>query len=73
MVHHDRSLLRTCGVHEHVNEVNLKDLPKFKNEIQLDFSVNKKIVTNDEKIPTLEEVFQIFPGIAMNIELKTPT
>ena len=73
VVHHDRSLERTCGTHAHVNELDYKDLPKFKSEINLDFAVDKRIITNDEKIPTLEEVFQIFPAVPMNIELKTPT
>ena len=67
IVHHDRNLWRTCGVHQHVNELNFKDLPKFKDEITLDFAFQKTIVSNNEKIPTLEEVFQMFPGIAMNI------
>ncbi len=53
VVHHDHSLLRTCGVNKKIHEFDYADLPKFKDEIELDFGVNKSIVTNNEKIPTL--------------------
>lgn len=29
--------------------------------------------TKNERIPKLEEVFQVFEGVPMDIELKTPT
>ncbi len=33
VVHHDHSLLRTCGVNKMIEDVDYADLPKFKDEI----------------------------------------
>ena len=73
MVHHDSSLSRTCGIANKISEYNYADLPGFQEQIKLDFGVNLYMTSNDEKIPTLERVFQIFQGILIDVELKTPT
>lgn len=33
VVHHDKSLLRTCGVNKAIRDYHLKELPAFKEEI----------------------------------------
>ena len=73
VVHHDQSLKRTCGVDKHVRDYDYKDLPRFKDEITLDFATDMKIQSNNEKMPTLQQIFQIFQGVPLNIELKTPS
>jgi glycerophosphoryl diester phosphodiesterase len=30
VVHHDKSLLRTCGVDKNIEDLNYDELPKFK-------------------------------------------
>ncbi|KAL4512718.1 hypothetical protein ABPG72_020555 [Tetrahymena utriculariae] len=75
IVIHDDNLKRMCGVGKLTEEFDYKDLPKFQEVIHLDFSVGGKVYSKDYKnpyIPTLEEVFTRFPGIHMNIEIKTP-
>ena len=54
-MHHDKDLMRTCGVIDEVKNVNFKDLPPFKPSIELNFaSEGKTISTNGQKIPSLE-------------------
>lgn len=76
VVIHDNNLKRMCGLNSNVEEFNYNALPKFQSEINLDFSVSQKAFVKDSKtpyIPLLEEVFEKFPNIIMNIEIKTPT
>lgn len=40
VVHHDHDLERTCGVKSKIKDLDFKDLPKFKEEIQLNFAPN---------------------------------
>jgi glycerophosphoryl diester phosphodiesterase len=72
VVHHDLDLNRTCGVHKLVRDVNAEDLPKLKGDIELQFAEEgHRVTTGNESIPTLQEVFEKFPQMPMNIELKT--
>lgn len=73
VVHHDSSLMRTCGVDKEIGELRYGDLPRIQGEVRLDFGVGLIGKTRRERIPRLEEVFQIFEGVPMDIELKTPT
>lgn len=47
VVHHDHSLLRTCGVNKMIEDLNYEELPKFQDEIELDFAVNRTIMSNN--------------------------
>ena len=38
VVHHDHDLQRTCGQKAQIKDFDYKDLPKFKEEIELDFA-----------------------------------
>ena len=53
VVHHDKSLKRTCGVDKCVSDYQYSELPKFQDEIKLDFAESKYTPTNNEKIPKL--------------------
>ena len=54
VVHHDDDLERTCGHKMKIKDLDFKDLPKFKAEIQLNFAPNGiTIHSKGEKIPTL--------------------
>jgi glycerophosphoryl diester phosphodiesterase len=71
VVHHDRSLKRTCGVNRDIADLNLRELPPFCAEVELDFTEEvSRLRTRGETIPTLEEVFRRFPGVAMSVEVK---
>ncbi len=68
VVHHDSNLVRTCGVHTHIEDLQHKDLPSFLPKVALDFAVKLHMEeTADLKIPLLEEVFKEFPNTPMNI------
>lgn len=74
VVHHDHSLQRTCGVKTFIRDLQFKDLPKFKEDIKLDFAPEGMTVhSKGEKIPTLQQVFKRFPDVTINLEIKTPS
>jgi glycerophosphoryl diester phosphodiesterase len=55
VVHHDLDLHRTCGVPGKISEMSYSELPRLKNEIELQFAEQgRTIKTNGEAIPTLE-------------------
>ena len=47
LVHHDKDLLRTCGVTTEISQINYKELPCLQKDIPIHFdSPGKKIQTN---------------------------
>jgi hypothetical protein len=66
IVCHDEDLQRLCGDSRKICEVNLKDLPKFKEKMPMHFSALNKDAefqnyerkpTDQSTFSTLEEVF----------------
>lgn len=72
VVHHDTNLKRTCGVDKLINELNSDELPTMADEYE-SFGGGGVIKTQKNKILFLEELFEQFPEMPMNIDLKTPT
>lgn len=75
VVCHDNNLLRSTGVNKSISEFNYKDLPLLKKTLPVDFDPHVTFMgSGDEeerRIPLLVEVFQSFPHIPINIDIKT--
>ncbi|CAE1281111.1 GDPD1_3 [Acanthosepion pharaonis] len=70
VVSHDNCLLRICGCEMLISQTDYKDLPSLKPELPLDFNPNVIVGSPDRHIPLLEEVFQTFPNMPINIDIK---
>ncbi|XP_014271958.1 lysophospholipase D GDPD1 isoform X1 [Halyomorpha halys] len=75
VVCHDNNLFRSTGINKCVSEFNYKDLPLLKPNLPVDFD---PLVTfrgsgkeEERRIPLLVEVFQNFPELPINIDIKT--
>ncbi|GIY37110.1 lysophospholipase D GDPD1 [Caerostris darwini] len=68
VISHDNNLLRVTGVDVNISDLNYKDLPLLK------CPMNKELIKGDsnkeKKIPLLKEVFEKFPQVAINIDIK---
>lgn len=78
VVFHDDSLLRVTGVDAFVRDLDYSELPtSFKTNLPVPFPqfAGQTIDTStfDTHIPTLEEVFQTFPNVPVNLDLKDPS
>ena len=71
VVHHDANVFRTTGKSIDISECNYEDLPRFQKEFQS--FAGPKLISEENKIPLLDDVFKTFPRKPMNIELKTPS
>lgn len=73
VVIHDRQVERTTDGKGLIAEMNLADIKKLDAGFRWDRDENKKFPFRgkDVKIPTLREVFEEFPTMKINIELKT--
>nr|XP_008115354.1 PREDICTED: glycerophosphodiester phosphodiesterase domain-containing protein 3 isoform X1 [Anolis carolinensis] len=70
VVSHDNELLRQTGRDIKITETNYADLPPYKDSLEVTFSPGSFSHGDDHRIPRLEEVFQQFPGIPINVEIK---
>ncbi|KAF7238873.1 Lysophospholipase D GDPD3 [Varanus komodoensis] len=70
VVSHDNNLERQTGYNIEISETNYEDLPHYKNSLEVTFSPGCFSHGRDHRIPSLEEVFQEFPGVPINIEIK---
>lgn len=75
VVSHDQSLLRITGQDLNIKDVNFADLPKIKHEVPIDFAFNQVFSSGDKcdehvNVPKLEEVFQAFPELCVNVDIK---
>ncbi|XP_055334837.1 lysophospholipase D GDPD1-like isoform X2 [Paramacrobiotus metropolitanus] len=72
VVAHDGLLLRPCGRSVRIAETDYCDLPPLKKALTLDFK--KKFTcmaqNGDRKMPLLREVFQEFPDVVVNVDIK---
>ena len=46
-MHHDKCLLRSCGIDKLVSELKFDQLPKYQDKIKLDFGVGRYMTTNN--------------------------
>ncbi|XP_054711929.1 lysophospholipase D GDPD1-like [Uloborus diversus] len=71
VVSHDNNLLRVTGVNVNISDSNYQDLPPLKRTLAKDFQKGKPFACDEEeKIPLLKEVFEKFPQVAINIDIK---
>ena len=79
VVFHDQNLKRLCGVDARIKDFNYCQLPTHKKIVQLDESsygmkLDTQLLYGDRKLkfPLLEDVFNEFTGVPINVELKSP-
>lgn len=74
IVHHDASVDRTTGQPGFIRDIEYDNLPKIQKQLQLYYDSDVKISdeVDDEllRIPLLKEVFQRYPTIPINIDVK---
>ena len=71
VVSHDNNLLRTTGVDKEITKTSSSDLPELLPELPVNFDKDNICTGNgDRKIPTLRELFEEFPNIPINIDIK---
>ncbi|XP_071092862.1 lysophospholipase D GDPD1-like [Haliotis cracherodii] len=71
VVSHDESLERACGYSGKISGMDYKDLPPLKPCLNVDFSCCHEIQGGeDRQIPLLRDVFEAFPNLAINIDIK---
>ncbi|XP_034275527.1 lysophospholipase D GDPD3 [Pantherophis guttatus] len=70
VVSHDENLERQTGHNIDISLTYYKDLPRYKSSLEVTFSPGSISHGTDHQIPRLEDVFEQFPGIPINIEIK---
>ncbi|XP_031844659.1 lysophospholipase D GDPD1 [Nomia melanderi] len=74
VVFHDQNLLRSTGTNKNISELNYKELPLLKPHLPIDFEPGKEYIGSekeeDRQVPLLREVFEAFPNIPVNIDIK---
>ncbi|XP_016838612.1 lysophospholipase D GDPD1 isoform X1 [Nasonia vitripennis] len=74
VVSHDQNLLRCTGYDINISDLNFKDLPLLKQRIPIDFVPGVEYVGSDKeeerKFVLLKEVFEEFPRMPINIDIK---
>ncbi|XP_078508512.1 lysophospholipase D GDPD1-like [Lissotriton helveticus] len=70
VVSHDLNLLRQTGHDVCINDLNYLELPLYKDNLEVTFLSGHHSTGCDKRIPELEEVFQKYPNIPINIEIK---
>ncbi|XP_048373199.1 lysophospholipase D GDPD3-like [Sphaerodactylus townsendi] len=67
---HDDDLELLTGHRVKISETDYKDLPPYKDRLEVTFSPGRFSHGSDHRIARLEEVFQKFPAMPVNIEIK---
>ncbi|TSK14500.1 Glycerophosphodiester phosphodiesterase domain-containing protein 1 [Bagarius yarrelli] len=70
VVCHDQNLKRQTGFDVDISMVNFKDLPLYRERMEVTFSVGQYSTGQDRRITLLEDVFKKFPQMPINIEVK---
>ncbi|XP_072127503.1 lysophospholipase D GDPD1-like isoform X1 [Mobula birostris] len=70
VVSHDTTLERQAGLEIRIRDVNYKDLPPYQERLEVTFYSGQFSTGTDRQIPRLEEVFQNFPTLPINVEIK---
>ncbi|XP_037670517.1 lysophospholipase D GDPD3 [Choloepus didactylus] len=70
VVSHDKNLSRQSGVNEDVSNLDFKDLPLYKAELEVYFSPGHFAHGSDRHMVRLEDLFQRFPRTPMSVEVK---
>ncbi|ESO97696.1 hypothetical protein LOTGIDRAFT_103735 [Lottia gigantea] len=71
VVAHDNDLERVCGKTVKITETDYADLPMMKDTMCLDFERDFTLHAGDDRIiPLLEDVFEEFPDLPINVDIK---
>ncbi|XP_062387181.1 lysophospholipase D GDPD1 [Sardina pilchardus] len=70
VVSHDGNLLRQTGSDVMISSLNMQDLPLYKESLEVTFNCGHYSKGQDRKFALLEDVFQKFPRMPINIEVK---
>ncbi|KAL5016465.1 hypothetical protein ScPMuIL_006054 [Solemya velum] len=70
VVSHDNCLERICGSNIDIIDTEYNDLPLLSSSLPLDFSSDICVGGEDRKIPLLRDLFQAFPHMPINIDIK---
>ena len=76
VVSHDQNLARVTGRSLNIKECDFNELPKIQDQVPIDFEYKTIYQSSDKSeehvaIPTLESVFENFPNLSINIDIKT--
>jgi len=74
VVSHDMHLGRLCGADVRVDQLNYDELPEIKRRVPIDSEPGLMFEgkeEDDRKIPTLRSVFEAFPEVGINIDVKS--
>ena len=76
VVSHDQNLSRVTGKDVKIKETKFDELPKLKDEIPIEFTFGRSFSSDDKSldhisVPKLEDVFEAFPDMCINIDIKT--
>ncbi|XP_029803317.1 lysophospholipase D GDPD3 isoform X3 [Suricata suricatta] len=70
VVSHDKNLSRQSGVNRDMDSLDFKDLPLYKEELEVYFSPGQFAQGSDRRMVCLEDVFRRFPRMPMSVEIK---
>ncbi|XP_076277754.1 lysophospholipase D GDPD1 [Lasioglossum baleicum] len=74
VVCHDQNLMRSAGTNKNISELNYKELPLLKQRLPIDFEPDTEYIgpesEENRQIPLLKEVFEAFPNMPVNIDIK---
>lgn len=77
VIFHDDDLSRICGVSRPIEELNYAEVPPAMSKIELQYSKKgtyqdlSQVDKSKLKIPLLDDLFQAYPGIPINLEAKS--
>ncbi|XP_004461532.1 lysophospholipase D GDPD3 [Dasypus novemcinctus] len=70
VVSHDKNLTRQSGVNRDISSLDFKDLPLYKEELEVYFSPGHFAHGSDRHMVCLKDLFQRFPQTPMSLEVK---
>uniref|UniRef100_A0A8C5QR22 Glycerophosphodiester phosphodiesterase domain containing 3 n=1 Tax=Leptobrachium leishanense TaxID=445787 RepID=A0A8C5QR22_9ANUR len=70
VVSHDQNLLRQTGHDVNIRDVTYEELPPYKDSLEVTFLPGHMSMGRDHHMPLLEDVFQRFPEMPINVEIK---
>ncbi|XP_006877125.1 PREDICTED: glycerophosphodiester phosphodiesterase domain-containing protein 3 [Chrysochloris asiatica] len=70
VVSHDENLLRQSGLNRNVGSLDFKDLPLYKEKLEVYFSPGHFAHGSDRHMVRLEDLFRRFPRTPMSVEVK---
>lgn len=70
VVSHDENLKRSTGVDVNISDLKYSELPHYLCKLDVTFQKESQCEGTDNRIPLLQEVFEAFPEIPVNIDIK---